>query len=89
MAGSFVVACLGIKFMRSCRPFCKGLTGLIPSKLMPKHSHHTDRLLKPQSELAQAKGVPLSERMPHGKPHFLKSGSKTVKACASLTLSKP
>ena len=46
--------------MRSCRPFCCGLPGLMRSMSIPSRSHHTESLVRPKRELALAKGAPLS-----------------------------
>ena len=70
--------------MRSWRPFCCGLPGLIRSMSMPSLSHQTDSLDRLKSALGLAKGTPLSVRMAIGRPNSLKTRSKTVKAKASL-----
>src|ERR1700733_778372 len=57
VASSFKVRCI-----RSWRPFCCGLPGLIRSISMPSLSHQTDSLLNPNSALGLAKGTPLSVR---------------------------
>jgi AefR-like transcriptional repressor, C-terminal domain len=46
--------------MRSWRPFCCGLPGLMRSMRMPSLNHHTDSLLQPKKALRLAKGMPLS-----------------------------
>jgi hypothetical protein len=44
--------------MRSCRPFCCGLPGLMRSISMPRRSHHTDSLDRLKRALGLAKGTP-------------------------------
>ena len=66
--------------MRSWRPFCCGLPGLIRSMPIPSRSHQTDKRVSPKSELALAKGAPLSVRIALGKPKSLKARSNTVNA---------
>jgi hypothetical protein len=66
--------------MRSWRPFCRGLPGLMRSMLIPSLNHHTESLLKPKKALELAKGIPLSVRIASGKPKSLKARSKRLKA---------
>lgn len=47
---------------------------------IPKRSHQTDSLDKPNRELGLAKGTPLSVRIAAGSPKSLKMRSNTVKA---------
>ena len=49
--------------MRSWRPFCSGWPGLMRSMWMPRRSHQTASLLKPNRACGLAKGTPLSVRM--------------------------
>jgi len=70
--------------MRSCRPFCCGLPGLMRSIAMPSLSHQTDSFDSPKRALGLAKGTPLSVRMASGKPNSLKTLSNTLNAKVSL-----
>ena len=66
--------------MRSWRPFCCGLPGLMRSMAMPSLSHQTDSLERLKSALGLAKGTPLSVLIALGRPNSLKTLSNTVKA---------
>ena len=46
---------------------------------MPRRSHHTASLLKPNRALGKANGTPLSVRIALGKPKSLKTRSKTLR----------
>ena len=63
--------------MRSWRPFCCGLPGLMRSIAIPSLSHQTESLDRLKSALGLAKGTPLSVRMAFGRPNSLKTFSKT------------
>ena len=52
--------------------------------LMPKLSHHTHRLVIPNTEFPEANVTPLSVRMALGSPKSLKALSKTEKATSDL-----
>lgn len=64
VVSSFKAGC-----MRSWRPFCCGLPGLIRSMSMPSLSHHTDNRERLNSALGLAKGTPLSVLIARGKPN--------------------
>src|SRR5580704_13516629 len=69
LPAGLVVSSFKVRCMRSWRPFCCGLPGLMRSISMPSLSHHTDTLLSPKSALGLAKGTPLSVRMALGRPN--------------------
>src|SRR5450755_1884972 len=52
-----------VRCMRSWRPFCCGLPGLMRSMPIPRRSHQTASLLKLNNACAEAKGTPLSLRI--------------------------
>ncbi len=79
--GGNAVSCFNVLCMRSCLPFCAGLTGSMRSSLIPSFIHQTDSLLSPPI-LPDAKGVPLSDLIDRGMPYFLKRSIKTAFALA-------
>ena len=51
-----VASFFSVRCMRSCRPFCCGWPGLMRSMSMPRRSHQTDSLLRPNSALGRGEG---------------------------------
>src|ERR1700681_3906406 len=74
-AGGLVASFFKVRCMRSWRPFCCGLPGLMRSMPIPRRSHHTESLLKPKKALRLANGTPLSVRIAK-QPEVLKSPFK-------------
>ena len=76
LRGGLVASFFSVRCMRSWRPFCCGLPGLMRSIAIPKRNHHTDSLLRPKNALVLAKGTPLSVRIAQRQAEVLESPLK-------------
>src|ERR1700723_2796512 len=81
--GGLVASFFKVRCMRSWRPFCCGLPGLMRSMPIPKRNHHTESLERPKKAEGLAKGMPLSVRIDKGSPKSLKAPFKHGK-CVHL-----
>ena len=78
MASFFKVRC-----MRSWRPFCCGLPGLMRSMPIPSRNHHTESLERPKKALAAGEGDAVVGADRQRQPKVLKSPFKHGK-CVHL-----
>lgn len=66
-AGRGAVSFFSVRCMRSWRPFCCGLPGLMRSMAMPSLSQKTESLDRLNRAFGLAKGTPLSVRIAAGQ----------------------
>jgi hypothetical protein len=86
LAAGLVASFFNVRCIRSWRPFCCGLPGLMRSMPIPRRSHYTESLVKPKKAPPLAKGMPLSVRIARGSPKSLKTRSNTVNASTALVV---